>query len=266
MKRLEKHPQITYNAEKEPFHNLLGISIQLMKLLLEQPNYSDLLGLYSFYYYTAKWQKTDQVKATILYTANGMGWGKDKVKLRKTQLRKLGLIEDITLKEKGRITGHFIRVIFVPIEDSTRLVSQPLENNAGNKEKNKSIKNSSSENGEITKSLFDQFWNMYPKKVSKGGTLTAWNKICNKPPEERPTWKDIRHAIRNQKKSEQWQDIKFIPHPSTWLNQNRWLDDPSQMVSYDHSDKPKSKIEDGQRWFLDADGDYVNEEGIILIE
>ena len=31
-------------------------------------------------------------------------------------------------------------------------------------------------------------------------------------------------ALVDQKRSEQWQNPKFIPHASTWLNGERWND------------------------------------------
>lgn len=35
-------------------------------------------------------------------------------------------------------------------------------------------------------------------------------------------------AIERQKQSDQWQEPKFIPHPTTWLNQRRWEDEDGQ--------------------------------------
>lgn len=81
----------------------------------------------------------------------------------------------------------------------------------------------------ITPTLFELFWELYPRKIDKGKAQSKWNNICKK--KDRPVWKDIKYAIRNQLKSERWQDPKFIPHPTTWLNQSRWLDDPEQMKS-----------------------------------
>lgn len=86
-------------------------------------------------------------------------------------------------------------------------------------------------NGFITKSQFDKFWKVYPRKVDKGKALTAWNRICTKK-DDRPTWRQIKGSILQQIKSARWQDPKFIPHPTTWLNQSRWLDDAEEMKSY----------------------------------
>lgn len=121
---------------------------------------------------------------------------------------------------------------------------------------NKSLLNSSlSGEDKITVSLFDKFWNLYPRKGSKGEALTKWKAICNRSIKEKPTWPEIKKAILSQKKSEQWQDPKYIPLAATWLNQRRWLDDPKELVSYSKKeDIPKSKITTG--FMSDEEPDY----------
>lgn len=99
--------------------------------------------------------------------------------------------------------------------------------------------------------LFDLFWEVYPKKVDKGKALTAWSKLCSKPPSQRPTWHAIKKAIILQKKSERWQTPKYIPHPTTWLNQRRWLDDPKQMKIYNYDTCPPI-YDDGIKYVWDA--------------
>jgi hypothetical protein len=96
-------------------------------------------------------------------------------------------------------------------------------------------------NRPITPSMFEEFWSRYPRKVDRGKCLTIWERICNKKPSERPTWGTIIDALEAQKKSERWSNPKFIPHPSTWLNQKRWLDDPNEMKLY-HFDEPEEKF------------------------
>ena len=98
-----------------------------------------------------------------------------------------------------------------------------------NKKDNNILPPASSKNGYITPSQFEEFWRLYPRKVDKGNALTRWESICHKPPKQRPTWKDIKRAILKQKNSDRWQDPKFIPYPTTWLNNNRWMDDPEEM-------------------------------------
>lgn len=93
--------------EQEP----IVLQKPLLDLLLSRTRPSDLISLYCFYYYTAKWQGTDQPKATTAYTAKGLQWSENRVREAKKELVEVGLIEDVTTcNELNRITGHFIRV------------------------------------------------------------------------------------------------------------------------------------------------------------
>lgn len=84
-----------------------------MDLFLAQKNPGDLISLYTFYYYTAKWQKTNQPKASISYVAKGLHWNKDKVIKVKRQLEELGLIEEIRRVDEnsGKVLGWYIRIV-----------------------------------------------------------------------------------------------------------------------------------------------------------
>ena len=93
-----------------------------------------------------------------------------------------------------------------------------------------SLQTQKSEN--ITPSQFAQFWQAYPKKVDKGKALSVWKKLCARPIKDRPTLLQVKRAIHRQQKSDRWQNPQFIPHPTTWLNQSRWLDDPKEMKEY----------------------------------
>ena len=70
---------------------------------------------------------------------------------------------------------------------------------------------------------FIKFWQAYPRKISKQQALRAWNKLK---PSQALTGVIMR-ALEMQKKSDQWQrdNGAFIPHASTWLNQQRWEDE-----------------------------------------
>jgi len=69
---------------------------------------------------------------------------------------------------------------------------------------------------------FEEFWSAYPKKIGKGAAWRAWSKA-----KARPAIRDILIAVIQQAESEQWTKDggQFIPHPSTWINQARWLDE-----------------------------------------
>jgi len=79
----------------------------------------------------------------------------------------------------------------------------------------------------IVDTRFDQFWQAYPKKIGKGAARKSFAKIN---PAEQLLLRML-SALEQQKKSEQWQKERgrFIPNPSTWLNQERW-DDELKMI------------------------------------
>lgn len=71
---------------------------------------------------------------------------------------------------------------------------------------------------------FDAFWKAYPRKVGKGAALKAWRRI--KPSD---TLTDLMlAAVEQQVRSDQWRKDggRYIPNPATWLNQERWQDEP----------------------------------------
>lgn len=70
---------------------------------------------------------------------------------------------------------------------------------------------------------FNDFWSIYPKKVNKQGTLRAFKKIKNLKA-ELPL---ILDAVERFKNSKGWQkdNGQYIPHPTTFINQERWKDE-----------------------------------------
>ena len=57
--------------------------------------------------------------------------------------------------------------------------------------------------------------------------MDIWKKI--KPDDELLT--RILESLEKQKQTQQWNNKQFIPHPATWLIQNRW-DDIIETESY----------------------------------
>lgn len=79
----------------------------------------------------------------------------------------------------------------------------------------------------INNSSFDEFWKAYPRKVGKEAARKSWNK-------KQPDINIVLHALQWQKQTNQWfvDNGKFIPHPTTYINQERWLDEPNEEVSF----------------------------------
>lgn len=70
-------------------------------------------------------------------------------------------------------------------------------------------------------SAFDRFWSAYPRKEAKANAQKAWPKAIAKCPIEK-----MIAAVEAAKISEKWidQNGRFIPHPASWLNGERWND------------------------------------------
>lgn len=70
---------------------------------------------------------------------------------------------------------------------------------------------------------FVLFWNNYPKKVGKGKAEAAWKKL-------RPNIDKVLKTLSWQKDSKEWfkENGSFIPHPTTYINGKRWLDEPTE--------------------------------------
>lgn len=277
---INQSEKVKYNVQEEP----IVLSKALLDMLLKQDNPANLIALYTFYYYTAKWQKTNQPRATNTYVAEGLNWGYEKVRDVKTKLKDLHLIEDVVVKaDDGQFNAHYVKVNFIWCTDHRwcfttggflPLVDKPTPNALSSNSINALSSNTSSSDAPsalfeyITPELFEQFWKIYPKKIDKGKALKVWNKLC-KQKLTRPTWDVIKTAIKEQKQSERWQEPEYIPHPSTWLNQTRWIDNPDLMKSFSKrertNNKPKSKISDGVKYTLDEKtGYYLNSDGDFL--
>ena len=71
-------------ATTMPTHNFIENSLviltkQTLDIFLRLENPSELIALYTFYYYTAKWQQTNQIKCTSSYVAKALHWKVHKV-------------------------------------------------------------------------------------------------------------------------------------------------------------------------------------------
>lgn len=74
---------------------------------------------------------------------------------------------------------------------------------------------------------FAIFWKAYPRKVAKPYVEKIWKRM--KVDDE--MFQRIMAALELQKKSPQWTENqgRYIAHPSTWLNQERWDEETEQL-------------------------------------
>jgi hypothetical protein len=78
------------------------------------------------------------------------------------------------------------------------------------------------EGTESVDSLFDMFYEAYPRKVGKPAAVKAFAK-CKA---DEALVDQMIEAIEQQKKTPQWSkdEGQYIPHPASWLNNERWCD------------------------------------------
>lgn len=70
---------------------------------------------------------------------------------------------------------------------------------------------------------FDEFWSAYPRKVKKPFARKAWDRAIKSNADPRTVIDAVpRHAAHWRNTGT---DIKYVPHPSTWLNGECWNDD-----------------------------------------
>ncbi len=70
---------------------------------------------------------------------------------------------------------------------------------------------------------FAQFWEAYPKKVGRGEAEKAWRALAP----DAALLQLMLAALAWQSRQDQWtrDGNRFVPNPSTWLSQKRWLDE-----------------------------------------
>jgi hypothetical protein len=70
---------------------------------------------------------------------------------------------------------------------------------------------------------FKSFYALYPKKIAVGKARQSWMK-------QKPPLDQVIKALEWQCESPDWikDNGKWIPMPSTWLNQQRWLDEETE--------------------------------------
>lgn len=67
---------------------------------------------------------------------------------------------------------------------------------------------------------FDAFWGAYPKKVAKRLARVAFDYAIKK-----TTVETMLRTLAWQVTSDEWRR-GYVPHPETWLAQERWDDEP----------------------------------------
>ncbi|MEV5606981.1 hypothetical protein [Streptomyces sp. NPDC052225] len=89
---------------------------------------------------------------------------------------------------------------------------------------------------------FEDFWQAYPRKVAKGSARTAYVKAVKRGADPATvTAAAAKHAA-------QWRaahtEVRFIPHPATWLNQERYEDETDPTPAHQQPQIPGARYTD----------------------
>ena len=114
--------------------------------LFQLENCADCIALYVFYYKTAKWQKTDTVKANDQYVKKSLKWGISKIQKTKQTLKEHGLIDIVQRRKDGKIEGWFIKVSYLVNERKADEIKIKVQNI--NNTQNEQVENCTSGNEE----------------------------------------------------------------------------------------------------------------------
>jgi len=68
---------------------------------------------------------------------------------------------------------------------------------------------------------FNRFWNEYPKKLGRSNAANVFHRLNP----DRELFDTMMNALKIHKKSQQWQNLQFVPNPANWLLGRRWEDD-----------------------------------------
>ena len=161
------------------------------------------------------------------------GVGRDKLKKLFGELETAGYLQkEQTHDKKGKFSRNSYVIVDIPSQSpftekpSTVLPSTENQSTASI-DKNNNIPPIIPQGGEGESDLlflFDRFWHLYPRKVSKEAAWRAWKKLapdillCSR----------MSVALKRQMQSEQWtrDGGRYIPYPSSWINGRRWEDEP----------------------------------------
>lgn len=88
----------------------------------------------------------------------------------------------------------------------------------------------------ITPPTFVDFWGLYPRSVGKGAAKTAWDKALKRGADPFVILGAAgNYAVFCQRTRK---DRQYIPHPATWLNQERYEDPPEPEPRQQQSSAP----------------------------
>ena len=222
-------------------NELIIITKQTFDAFLRSDFPADLIALYNFYYYTAKWQETNQPKCTTGYTAEGVKWSgkvtgcfiKLNYILKQETIHHTndfpqggnesnhpydfpqgGVVHRVENLQTNALSSNNINALNADNINALSSNTIASESNSAQKSSSKEIEND-----------FEEVWKIYPKKQGKEAAKKAYIKARKAGVSKL----DIVTGLLRYKdfiKANRTED-RYIKHGSTWFNQKCWEDDYS---------------------------------------
>lgn len=137
---------------------------------------------------------------------------------RIAELRKEGLVQVKKRREQSSL--YNVLTCVSDADDTYVSVTDVTQNRKEYKDRVTKESNTSSD---TSAKSFDEFWSQYPRKTAKGSARKAYATALKKV--EADTLLTALCAFPFS------DDPRYIPHPATWLNQERWSDEHDQTCS-----------------------------------
>jgi hypothetical protein len=148
--------------------------------------------------------------------------------------------------EQGRMTSYdYITRDPEPIAVSPR-ADKPYTADRSTKNTIQKNTNQIEEQSKDLVIAFNEFWDVYPRKLGKGEAKRAFEKAVRKHGAD-----VVMDGVRSLASDPNLPEPQFIPRAATWLNGERWGDDPyppKQVVKADRFVKPAADIPGARAW------------------
>lgn len=207
-----------YEISKRQMSNDTGYTVDVVERLLGR-----LSGAHNVIRYD------DETKELLLVNWHKYNWSKSDKLLKGVENE----VAQLKSPEFRELLTEILVSLEYPIDRVSPLKAYPMDTSY-------SYSNTDSNN-----SSFERFWQAYPKKVGKQDARRAFKRA-----QAQTTADAMISAVEAQKKSGQWtrDNGRYIPNPSTWLNQGRWEDDIQPLDK-----KPRCKTAPSEEHEYDMD-------------